>query len=105
MFSLYFSHLKAGTYRRRRLIAGGSPLIMQENTSNRFTTGSKISKEKRRMSWIGGKEFRPVRSGDSASFTVRGSMQTGMEATGSMRMVLENGQWKVSEDRWQIVQE
>ena len=35
-------------------------------------------------------------------FTVHGSIRLGEEATGSVKMVLEEGQWKVSEDKWTI---
>jgi len=44
----------------------------------------------------------PAISGNTASITVHGSIRLGEEATGSIKMVLEGGQWKVSEDKWTI---
>jgi hypothetical protein len=44
----------------------------------------------------------PAIAGNSASFTVHGSMRSGEEATGSVKMVLEGGKWKVREDKWKI---
>jgi hypothetical protein len=44
----------------------------------------------------------PAIAGDSASFTVHGSMRPGEKATGSVKMVLEKGKWKVREDKWTI---
>ncbi|MGD0918039.1 MAG: hypothetical protein ABSB22_16425 [Thermodesulfobacteriota bacterium] len=46
----------------------------------------------------------PAIAGDSASFTVHGSMQFGEEATGSVKMVVEEGKWRVREDKWKITQ-
>jgi hypothetical protein len=44
----------------------------------------------------------PVISGNSASFTIHGSLPSGEEATGSVKMILEDEKWKVSEDKWKI---
>jgi len=44
----------------------------------------------------------PVIDGKSASFTVHGSMKAGGEAKGSVKMIIEEGKWKVSEDKWEI---
>jgi hypothetical protein len=44
----------------------------------------------------------PAIAGDSASFTVHGSMRPGEEARGSVKMVLEEGKWKVLEDKWEF---
>jgi hypothetical protein len=46
----------------------------------------------------------PSIAGNSASFTIHGSMGPGEEAMGSVKMVLEDGKWKVSEDKWKITQ-
>ena len=44
----------------------------------------------------------PAIAGNSASFTVHGSMRPGEEATGSVKMILEEGKWRVREDKWTI---
>jgi hypothetical protein len=40
--------------------------------------------------------------GDTASFRVEGSETSGETATGSIKMILEDGKWKVLEDKWQV---
>lgn len=44
----------------------------------------------------------PVISSDKASFTVEGLETPGEKMTGSIKMIFENGKWKVSEDKWKI---
>ena len=46
----------------------------------------------------------PAIVSNSASFTVHGSMRSGEEATGSVKMILEEGKWRVREDKWKITQ-
>ena len=41
-------------------------------------------------------------SGDSAKLTVKGRTDDQSPATGSVEMVLENGQWKVDIDKWDL---
>lgn len=43
-----------------------------------------------------------VISGDSANLTVKGKNNAQSVATGSVVMVLENGQWKVDSDKWKL---
>jgi len=45
---------------------------------------------------------KPTIAGDKASFTVEGLGASGEKATGSIKMILEDGKWKVSEDKWKI---
>jgi hypothetical protein len=47
----------------------------------------------------------PSISGDKASFSVEGLDNAGQKAIGSIKMVMEEGKWKVSEDKWSITQE
>jgi hypothetical protein len=46
---------------------------------------------------------KPVIADDEASFTVEGSESTGEKATGSIKMILEDGKWKVAEDKWKLI--
>ena len=43
---------------------------------------------------------KPVVSGDQASFTVEDREISGEKSTGAVKMVLEEGAWKVLEDKW-----
>jgi hypothetical protein len=43
---------------------------------------------------------KPSITDDTASFSVHGSLRYGEKATGSVKMVLEEGKWKVREDKW-----
>lgn len=46
----------------------------------------------------------PVISSDKASFTVEALETPGEKMTGSIKMIFENGKWRVSEDKWKIEQ-
>lgn len=43
---------------------------------------------------------KPIVTGQTASFKVEGFPSTGEKATGSVKMVLEDGTWKILEDKW-----
>lgn len=43
---------------------------------------------------------KPVVTGDTATFTVKGAATPGETVTGSIKMVLEDNKWKVAEDKW-----
>jgi len=46
---------------------------------------------------------KPSVTAEYASFIVKGSLKYGEKATGSVRMILEEGQWKVLEDKWDVI--
>jgi hypothetical protein len=43
---------------------------------------------------------KPIITGQAASFKVEGFPPAGEKATGSVKMVLEDGTWKILEDKW-----
>jgi hypothetical protein len=43
---------------------------------------------------------KPVVTGQAASFKVEGFPPAGEKATGSVKMVIEDGTWKILEDKW-----
>ncbi len=45
---------------------------------------------------------KPTVASDKASFTVEGAGADIKKAIGSIKMILENGGWKVLEDKWEI---
>lgn len=45
----------------------------------------------------------PLEVGSMVSFSVAGATPAGERATGSVKMVLEEGQWRVMEDKWEFL--
>ena len=45
---------------------------------------------------------KPTVEGDNVSLTINGSSKYGEKATGSVKMVLEGGTWRVLEDKWEF---
>ncbi|OGP57143.1 MAG: hypothetical protein A2V65_07505 [Deltaproteobacteria bacterium RBG_13_49_15] len=46
---------------------------------------------------------KPSIFGDQVSFTVTGTSRQGEKATGKVKMVNEQGLWKVLEDKWEFI--
>jgi hypothetical protein len=46
---------------------------------------------------------KPTITGDQASFKAEGNEGSAI-STGSIKMVIENGRWKVEEDKWETIQ-